>query len=407
MNQNLSKNKNETAKQYKERMFEYKAAYGLTWAEIADIINDNLSEHSTANKYRKEYYRSLNKRKEHEESTPIECTTSCYPVTGPAEIPELEERYQKDFTSEYTRIKDERNYIRSVLRRVSRENTIKDIAKEAVQEIQSQLPLIQKSKIGEDELEFVGTLLLSDWHYGIEIDNPYNFYDPDEFKVRIENLKDRVIYEVQAQTLRKLNILNLGDLISGRIHNTIRISNRVDIITQIITVSEILAEFIDDVSNYCHVDYYDCLDNHSRIEPNLEDSLQLENLVRIIRWFLIERLKGNERVKICENEFGPDIITFNIFDYKVAAVHGNHDKQDKVIDNITMITRQSYDLICSAHFHHFSADEKNKCVLISNPSLMGTDEFAEKLRLTSIPAQTLIISDKYNVCRYISRILVD
>ena len=80
MNQNLSKNKNETVNQYKERMFEYKIACGLTWAEIADIINRNLGEHSTANKYKKEYYRLLNKRKPHEESDSVECTAFCYPV---------------------------------------------------------------------------------------------------------------------------------------------------------------------------------------------------------------------------------------------------------------------------------------------------------------------------------------
>lgn len=391
MNQsNLNKRADESVDEYKRRIFGLKYTLNLTWSEIADIINEQLGEFGTPNKYRKECHRRG------EVYAPIVDTTSNKSYNAPSDL------------SDYTRIRDERNYVKSLYRRMSRENTIKDIAKEAVDEISKSLPLISTSKVIEDDdLEFIGTLLLSDWHYGIEIDNPYNFYDPEEFRARIENLKDRVIYEVQCLGIRELNVLNLGDLISGRIHNTIRINNRIDTITQVMNVSEVLAEFLNEVSGFVKIRYFDCLDNHSRIEPSLPDSLDLENLTRIIRWFLVERLKNNDRVVICDNEFGPDIITFNVFDYKVAAVHGNHDKQNKVIDNLSMITRQSYDLICSAHFHHFSADEKNKCILISNPSLMGTDEFAEKLRLTSIPAQTLIISDKDNVCRYISRIVVD
>ena len=61
-----------------------------------------------------------------------------------------------------------------------------------------------------------------------------------------------------------------------------------------------------------------------------------------------------------------------------------------------MMTKIHYDLILSAHLHHFSADEKNETILISNASLMGTDDYAQSLRLNSKPSQNLIILGEDN-----------
>lgn len=374
-----------------------KYSQNLTWNQIANILNRELDQDDTANKYRKEYYRLAEK--------PVVYDTMTNPESSD---------FSAEIDSSYTRIRDEKNYVRSMYRRMSREQTLKDIARETAEIFNQKLPIINPSSSRNANLiekqEVVGTLLLSDWHYGIEINNPFNEYNPEIFKERLDLLLDKTIEQIDIFNIKQLNVLNLGDLISGRIHSQIRINNRYDVITQVIEVSEYLAEFIADLSKICKckIDYYDCYDNHSRIEPNLSESLQLENLTRIIHWFLQERLKDNKNISIHENRFGPDIITLDIFDkFKVAAVHGNNDKQDRVIDNISMMTRQSYDMICSAHFHHFSMDEKNECILVSNPSLMGTDEFSEKLRLTSKPAQTLIVSTEENVAQCIVRLVVD
>ena len=58
------------------------------------------------------------------------------------------------------------------------------------------------------------------------------------------------------------------------------------------------------------------------------------------------------------------------------------------------------------HIHHFSADEINETVQLTNGSLMGTDDFAQKNRLTSKPSQNLIIVTKENVIDTICRIVV-
>ena len=90
-----------------------------------------------------------------------------------------------------------------------------------------------------------------------------------------------------------------------------------------------------------------------------------------------------------------------IFNHNICAVHGDKDKINKVIDNLTGFVGEHFDLICTAHLHHFNADEKNFTRRIGNGSLMGTDDFAHNLRLSSTPSQTFIVADKDNVTKEI------
>ena len=71
------------------------------------------------------------------------------------------------------------------------------------------------------------------------------------------------------------------------------------------------------------------------------------------------------------------------------------------------MTQKHYDLVCAAHLHHFNCEEKNETVLVSNSSLMGTDEYAEKLRLSAKPSQCLIIVSKENAVEQIYKINLD
>ena len=70
------------------------------------------------------------------------------------------------------------------------------------------------------------------------------------------------------------------------------------------------------------------------------------------------------------------------------------------------MTHRHYDMLCTAHLHHFSCDEQNQSIVVSNSSLMGVDRYAERLRLTSDPSQTLIISTDKNACECIYRIVL-
>lgn len=92
-----------------------------------------------------------------------------------------------------------------------------------------------------------------------------------------------------------------------------------------------------------------------------------------------------------DDKIDPDFTFMVANGFKVAATHGDKDSVGNVVKNVSLMVGESIDLVVTAHKHHLSADETNKCVVISNPSLIGVDDYSKDLRLTSRPAQTLVI----------------
>lgn len=355
----------------------------LTWTDISDLISEYFNFDRSRHYYSKNYSHMVDE-----------------PKTVDDKILELQkERYK---------INDELTQNRAYIRRLSREDTIKEIAKDAANNISKKKLLepiiydLSETKLREEK---EGILCLSDWHYGMEISNAWNNYNPEVAKERLSKLLKEVIEIGEKENIYAIRVLDLGDLIAGRIHLTIRLESRIDVITQIMEVSEMMCEFLNELANHFEVHYYSCSDNHSRLEPNKTDSLSLESLVRITYWYVKNRV--GDRINIHSNNFGNDIITFNMYNFNILAVHGDQDKPSQIIDSISRMTHQHYDLICTAHLHHFSADEKNETVICGNGSLMGTDSYAASLRLSSRPSQNLIISTPKNVLHAIYRIVVD
>lgn len=393
--------KDETERDYRMRCYIYKMTHPeVTWQEITDIMNDQLSLDLTESTYRKQ-----------SKSWITTCSDTAYPVEddtcGETEV----DNYIYDLNTLLREIKkarvqmsDERTQNQAYIRKMAREETLLEMAREVAKTMSEKkiLDIPTMPLVGKNDRE--GILCISDWHYGIEIDNYFNTYRPAICVERLCKLRDEVIAKGKELKFKKLHVVNLSDLISGRIHLQLRIENRYDAVTQIMHVSEILAEFLTELSEHFEIEYRDCLDNHSRLEPNKKESMELESLARIIPWYLEERLRNNKRVHILYNTYADDIITFNVFDWEVVAVHGHKDTPNKIINNMIAATRKRNDLVLSAHFHHFSADEEHECVRVSNGTMMGVDTHSQDLRLTSTPSQNLIVANKNNVTEFICKI---
>lgn len=393
---NLEKQSEESNEQYVNRILTLRSVNKIdySWNKIADLIFEQtgiLKDESTWRKRAK-----------------------LMPLDSSDEEPKEAQLAQDindlilEFRKERYKISDERAQNNAYIRRIAREETIKEVALKAAQEIGNTkfLKPYQGPKNCKSKNEAI--LELSDWHYGIEVNNFWNIFNPVVCVERVNTLKDEVIDFCKLFNVERLHVVNLSDLIAGRIHASIRFESRCDVITQTIKVAEILAEFLTDISNEgIKIEYYDCLDNHSRLEPIKKDSLDLESLTRIIPWFLKTRLEF-QNVTIHENVFSDDIITFKALDgkYTIGGVHGHKDKPNKVVDSLTLMTKVNYDLILTAHYHHWSGDEKNETLVLSNGSLMGTDAYAKDLRLSSKPSQNIILVNEKSVMDYVHRIVL-
>lgn len=367
-----------------------KSLFNLTFYDITDEMNERFN-HSYSEGYWRRRYHSL--------ASDILEEVSADKNKDDALMALKLERYK---------LADERTQANAYYRRLSREQTIKEIAIEVADKISSKkiLPQFDMAHRANDSKEAI--LCISDWHYGMDFTNYWNNYNPDIARERIVKLQDMVTKTIVDEGISRLHIVNLGDMIAGRIHLTIRLESRIDVITQTIEVSEILAEFVHALSQYAKIDYYDCADNHSRLEPNKKEALNLETLQRIIPWYLQTRLSNQNDITIhTNNRYGEDIINFNIFDYKIAGVHGDKDRPIDVVNNINLLTKEHFDMILTAHLHHFSADEKDDTLIISNGSLMGTDTYSKNLRLYSRPSQNLIIATPNNCFYSLERMVLD
>lgn len=384
MNNNLDRLPSESVEEYCTRICNLKDKLGVSWQDIADFLNDKLDYDYSNDRYRKRYGKQLSQ------------TNSKFNN----EILELKK--------EKVKLNEERTQINSLVRTLAREDTLKEIASEVVDSISSK-KILQKPKVGDRIVtnDKIGILVISDWHYGVEVSSYYNEYSTDIARQRVSTLLEESIKIIKKEHLEKLIVVNLGDMISGLIHLPLRLNSRIDVITQTIEISEILSEFLTELSAYCDIEYGSVSDNHSRLDPNKKESLQVESFTRIIDWYLRKRLEEDYSITFLDNKFGDDICSFDVFDFKVLGVHGDKDPQKKILNQLINFTQEHYDMVLSAHKHHFFADEQNETELYSNGSLMGTDDYAIKLRCNNKPSQLFIVADKDNISRNIYKIKLD
>ena len=426
---NLEKQDNETQIEYIQRICATKDINKMSWEALTNYLNGKLNISFSESWYRKNFHEGNFAKKITEEqvssstittSSDAECNgdcTSCEHLTEcmmliKADLDDQEARI--DNKTDALRklrvtIADERAENARYVKRLAREENIKEIAYNYAQVMAKakRLPLmVREPWKNPPSVKKEGIILLSDWHYGIECNNYWNTFNPEICEARVAMLLNKVQRIITEHQLDTVHVLNLSDLIAGRIHSQIRIESRFDVVTQTMEVSEILADFLNALTAKCDVKYYDCLDNHSRLEPNKKESIDLESMVRIIPWYLKSRLAKNSRVTICNNEFSADIITCNVLGHDIIGVHGDNDRPTDALEKLSLMTHKHYDMLCTAHRHHFAADEQHQSVVVSNGSLMGVDSYAEKLRLTSDPSQTMIIATEDNVCDCIYRIVL-
>ena len=391
MNNICKKQPNESVENYIFRICNLKDKLDLTWEEVAFVINQQTNENLSERTYRRRFNE----------------------MSRASLSPQIEDEVDYDdellaIKKERVKLKDEISQINNLVRLEAREEYMRETAIEAAIEAAKIKPL----KI-EDEVKInkfsdkIGILAIGDWHYGIDINVFHNTYNTDICRSRVQKLIVKVLDIIKKEGITELYVINLGDMISGRIHLQLRVNSRTDVVTQTMEVAELIAEFINKLSESVTVVYGSVSDNHSRIEPKKKESLQAESFSRIIDWYLDERLKNNPNIKIIKNKYGDDIFTLELFDYKIAAVHGDKDKVGKVITNLNMFTQEHLDLILTAHTHHFSADESNETLRLCNGSLMGCDDYASDLRLNSKPSQLFIVASENSVTECIYKLDVN
>lgn len=302
------------------------------------------------------------------------------------------EMKKRELFKERVKLRDERNERNKFYTVEARWENIVDLLKESIEAYEptpSDYFVHHKYVGGKNE----ACLLLSDWHIGSRINTFHNKFDLDIAKARINKLKEQTIKYCELHKVETLYIEMLGDLLSGVIHLTTRLNNNEDVIKQTVETSEILGEFIHDISlKVPNIKLVYCIGNHGRVSANVKESLNEENFEYLIRWYLETKLKNLTNVEWIHNVINREIATFTLnCGRTIASAHGHKEKNYK--DSVKNLS-QYLDIVKvdEVHLGHFHNPQMINNVIV-NGSLSGTDEYAQDLRYGGIPCQVMRVYD--------------
>lgn len=354
----------------------------IQWSEIAKMYN-MISAESARQKWKR--IRKLSNELPKKEEVKINGLENKLTNIELAKINIQKERYK---------LQDQRRELNKLVRDSARFDYLKEYIGQVAEEIKKEKPLIWKPLIHINSNK-EGVLLTSDWHSNLEINNFLNKFNKEEFKRRINRLTMKTIEYGKFNNIKVIHVFNLGDQVAGIIHDSARIQSNEDNLTQLMYVSEIYAEMLCKFANeFEEVKFYSVIDNHSRLSPNKDQSIEKENLNKIIPWYLNVRLSSINNINIINNDIDDEFTIVNICGYNCLAIHGHNDKISNVASNMSLMNKQQLDYIFMSHYHHTQEDETHSCEVIINPSLVGVDSYSKQVRKTSKPAQKFILFNK-------------
>lgn len=383
----------ETENQTLWRIGNEKAAglYGdMTWPEIAEFLNkefrDGEENYFDSSAYRKRYRNFVDAYEElfSKDNFVDERLTDI--KTQMNELYKMKKQAQ-----------DQRRELRNLLTPEARFNNLVEVLVDSANRLCDEQPLEFEDCVFQNG-DAEAVLALADWHYGMVTDNIWNKYDTNICRQRVTQLVIKTIQYLQRHGVKTLHIMLLGDAAHGALHTSCRVASEEDACDQLMHVSEIIAQAVNELSRYVsEVNVYATYGNHLRTVQNKDDSIHSDNMEKIIGWWLEQRLQKNNRVHIIKSDYY-EFLLLNVCGYNIVGAHGDLEKFKQFGLTVnTLFTKkygQTIDYTISADKHHIEEFETMGIESTLVRSLCGTDEYSNKNRLYSAPGQTLMIFSK-------------
>lgn len=312
-----------------------------------------------------------------------------------AKIVELQKERQKFF--------DQRMAYSKLLRERAREEELNEIIRECVSA--GTLPELRAVDGTTSLCDGGNTLLVSlnDIHYGANIHNAWCTYNSDIFAEMLHEYLQKILSIAETHRSEDCVVWAAGDMISGNIHRSIQVSNKENVIEQIMGVSELIAQFIAELSpHFKTVRFVSVAGNHSRIEPNKDKAVTAERLDDLVEWYLAARLQNIKNVIIYNShKLDHTISLFTVRGKNYCMVHGDFDNgYGKVQSLQSMVKEPIYAVLCG-HMHHNQTDMVQGIRTVMAGSFQGMDGFCVEKRIYGKPEQMVCVCDENGiVCHY-------
>ena len=366
----------------------------FSWEEIADIMNkefrEDVSEYRSEAAYRKPYQQA---KQFYEAGTFSKFSEDTY-------IAELREA-KHEVRKEKQKLWDERTALNKVLREEGRRESMFDIVKYAIEKYQPIKFDYEPHTVDSSDNDLI--IHLTDIHCGVNIDSPFNKFNTNILKDRLQRFLNEILDIQRMYQSENAYLILGGDNISGLIHLNARIEAKENIITQIMIVTDMISNFIYELSKvFNKVEVHTTAGNHSRSVANKQETLKGENFDLLVPYICKKDLKNIENIEFAENHLDCDIATFMVRGHMVYATHGDKDTTKNVVYHMTNFARKAKlplpDMCYLGHRHTNSLETIDDVKVIQSGCVDGMDSYTIDSRLVGTPEQTVtVVTEKHRV----------
>ena len=388
----ITKRDGETTQEFMVRVFLAKenGELDVLWRDIADVFG--CSE---------DYARRIAKGVKLYHDT-IKPTTVC--ESRPVKVIREPSNEYLEMLKVKVQARDERIVIGRDVRSAARYDSMFDILGDEIRKQGENIyPILPDASI---EAPFVDKraviIALADFHIGTEFYSISGNYNTEIARVRLSEYLVHIKEIIDTHGANTAHLVLLGDMISGNIHRSIAVTNREDVISQIMIVSEMVAEFAYRVSKMVdHVEINCVTGNHSRMNKK-DDAIKAERMDRLIPWYASSKLSHIKSIVVNE-AVDPTLDKFTVLGHSFVAVHGDYDPFTEAgVQNVIRVTREHPLGIFFGHKHYPAFMDCSGVKAFQCGCLSGTgDDYSLEKRFNSEPNQSVVVvGEEGIVCMY-------
>lgn len=367
-----------------------------SWKDITPTLNKQLREDD-------EYYDESAYRKKYQAAKKF--YDEIFSQQGDEDFKKEQEEILREIKKEKIKLRDERTESNRGIRIEARVEDKLDYFEKII----ANQGKVDYKPLKPAERELIRTksdndlvIMLSDLHIGQTFASAWGRYNLEVAKDRMNQYLNKIIKIKDRHNSENCFVTLQGDMISNSIHKTIAITNRENVIEQVISASEMITAFLAELSKiFNNVTVASVVGNHSRIDKK-EDALKDERLDTLIEWYAKSKLENFENIEFIE----PYDNTFNCFVVRnkhYFIVHGDYDKFDMAgVAKLSMMAGYFPYCILFGHRHFPATTEINGIKLVQSGSFPGAgDDHTIELRLSGKPSQTVLVCNEDGIeCNY-------
>ena len=372
MNPKYKQLENEDSYEYGLRLIETKIEQNppdLEWSDIVDLLGldihyDSLRKAANVTPYCG--YRVMKYFKEKY-------------ARGSGEESYLGELDQKmlEFQKERQRFFDQRTALNKVVRNMARHDENQEILERAIEN--GVLPPLTYTPTQIQPAEQDLLVSLNDLHFGAYVDNYWNYYNSDVCRMMLQDYLKEIIDIADLHGVENCYVWANGDLISGNIHKSIAVSNRENVIEQIVGVSELISEFLSELSPHSRLEEKDLASPHERLDD-------------LVEWYLKARLQNFKNIAFDNYEKIDDTMYLvNIRGKDYLGVHGDYDGSASKVQSLQTMAQRPVYAILSGHLHHNKIDNVQGVKTVMAGSFLGMDDYCVGKRIYGSQQQLVCV----------------